>query len=138
MSAILWAFEAREIIAEFFETSFGTRLHVNIFYASIFSSEMPLDFLAVGDLFAFLASGLRLCASRMWALFSVGFFARVSALVTAIFAEVSGQVERENYFEVLTTPVVGKIFACCLVRHFCRAKGSQLLGSMRTSDGTAT
>lgn len=51
VSAILWSFEAREILAEQIETVFGSRLHCNFAVASFVSVDQhsfDLNFIAFG------------------------------------------------------------------------------------------
>ena len=133
VSAILWSFEAREILAEQLEISFGSRLHCN-FSVSVFVvadlSAFDSDFLLAGLALALVngVAGIKVARSRMAGNLTLGWHTARSDVVSGVlvssygFLDVGFSLELALDEHLSVSPLATGARPCSLTRHLLRVR----------------
>lgn len=147
VSAILWAFECREIIAENIESMLGVRMHVHVAsarWSSVTLSEINRQALAktlmtTCEVMLLVVTGSRINSQRLFSNYSIEWMDVQSELLTGPLAACTGWVleivgEYSVGVDSGQLQLLGGLHSCTLVRHLLRCRMCSRLVSKISSD----
>ena len=133
VSAILWSFEVREILAEQIEAVFGSRLHCN-FAVSTFVSldqhgfDVNLASIGLSQTLVNAVTGIKIAKQRLLGTFVVSWHAARSDLLSGVLTSAYGFSDTELSHELsldelfTANPIAAGSLSCSLGRHLLRIR----------------